>query len=529
MRKFTYGSFLIGAGSNYCIESVEGLSEPGISWQEQKAPYQDGTTYIDNLLDVREIVIEGSIVASTLSAINTAKDAMIRAMNPKNGQAWLQYDADGVSKRIMAVGRVVFGNKLYTEPFQKFQITFRCNDPLWQDLTASTINLPTSTNSTDSVINGAASNYPTMIKKSNGNLFIAYVRASDGYLVSREYTTSWSAESIITTTSTTNACVIQKQNGDLFLVYSLSAGGAVYSQEYTSSWSAPVLISVAIGYPSVMQKTNGDLFLIYSSASSGGKIVYRVYTSSWSSETVISGESCDFCCLTQLSNGSIYIAYRKTSGTGVYGKILSTSLGSEITINSTNSYPFSIFEYVNGIISILYLRSSDNFLCKRDFFKNWSSESVIVGSSSDYSSVVMVNSNTLNVAFRRSSDDYIVSVTRSVTPVAATVTGHTDTPIKVTLNGPSTNPRIINNDTLEYIRLNKTLATGDYFIVNTAFGQKSIELWSGGIKTNGLAYLDLGSTLFDIAPGNNTVYYEDDSVASSATATMTWIERYIGV
>jgi hypothetical protein len=109
------------------------------------------------------------------------------------------------------------------------------------------------------------------------------------------------------------------------------------------------------------------------------------------------------------------------------------------------------------------------------------------------------------------------------------VTGHIGVSIKVTLNGPSTNPRIINDDTLEYIRLNKTLATGDYFVVNTEFGKKSIELWSGGIKTNGLAYLDLGSTLFQLSPGDNTVYYEDDAVASTATATMEWTERYIGV
>jgi len=529
MRKFTFGTFAIGHGTNYNIESVEGIGTPGIEFQDQKAPYQDGSTYIDNLLDVREIVIEGAIVAAGFSAINTARDAMMRGLNPKNGEAWLQYDSDGVSKRIKAVGVVTFSNKQYQDAFQRFQITFRCSDPLWQDLTGSTISLPTSTNSAEAVINASASNYPTMIKKSNGNLFIAYVRNSDGYLVSREYTTSWSAESVITTTSVVNPCVIQKQNGDLFLVYSLAAGGAVNSQEYTSSWSSPSSISSAVGYPSVIQKTNGNLFLIYSSSASGSKIVYREYTSSWSGEVIISGESCDFCCLTQLSNGGIYIAYRKTSGAGVYGKILNTSLGSEITINSINSYPFAIAEYDNGVISIMYLRVSDNYMCKKDYLNSWSTESVIVNSSSDYSSIVIIDNSTIKVSYRRSSDDYIVLTTRSVTPVNAEVTGHVNTPISVTLNGPSTNPRIINNDTLEYIRLNKTLATGDYFVVNTEFGKKSIELWSGGIKTNGLAFLDLGSTLFDIAPGDNTVYYEDDSVASTATATMTWTERYIGV
>jgi hypothetical protein len=108
------------------------------------------------------------------------------------------------------------------------------------------------------------------------------------------------------------------------------------------------------------------------------------------------------------------------------------------------------------------------------------------------------------------------------------VTGHVSTPIRVQLNGPSTNPRVINNDTLEYIRLDTTLATGDYFIVDTAFGKKSVELWQGGIKRNGLAFLDINSTFFQLEPGANTVYYEDDAVASTATATMQWTERYIG-
>jgi hypothetical protein len=113
-RKFTFittaGTLIMGAGTDYVIEKVEGLSEPSVVNHEQKAPYQDGTTYIDTLFNVREIVIEGSInKPRSLSSINTSKDSMIRLLNPKVGLGWLTYEADGgVQKKIQAMGRVVF-------------------------------------------------------------------------------------------------------------------------------------------------------------------------------------------------------------------------------------------------------------------------------------------------------------------------------------------------------------------------------------------------------------------------------------
>jgi hypothetical protein len=529
MRKFTFGSFLIGHGSNYCIESVDGLSEPGIVWQEQKAPYQDGATYIDNLFDVREIVIEGSIVASALSTINTAKDTMMRALNPKNGQAWLQYDADGVSKRIMAVGSVVFGNKDYQESFQKFQVTFRCSDPMWQDLAADSINLPTSANSAESVINPAVTANSSVIQKSNGNLFIVYRRVSDNYVVSREYTTSWSAESVVNAAPSNLPVVIQKSNGNLFVVYTRTSDSYLVSREYTTSWSAESVVNsgaIASG-PSIIQKSNGNLFIVYMRLSDS-YLVSREYTTSWSSESVVNAGGSSFPVVIQKSNGNLFVVYRRSDGY-LASKEYTASWGTESVVNAASTFYPSIIQKSNGIIIVAYRRASDNYLVSRDYTTFWGSESIITAYDSAYPCVIQKSNGSLFFSYSRTSDSYLVSVTRSVTPVNAAVTGHIGVSIKVTLNGPSTNPRIINDDTLEYIRLNKTLATGDYFVVNTEFGKKSIELWSGGIKTNGLAYLDLGSTLFQLSPGDNTVYYEDDAVASTATATMEWTERYIGV
>ena len=147
MRKFTFvngsSTITLGPGSVFVIESVNGLDEAKLQKQEQKAPYQDGTTYIDTLFDVREIVIKGSInYPKNLTQINAQKDVMYRALNPKNGEGWLTYEYDGGSKKIKAVASVIFKNKPWKDPYQEFQVTFRCCDPLWQDVNSKTINLP---------------------------------------------------------------------------------------------------------------------------------------------------------------------------------------------------------------------------------------------------------------------------------------------------------------------------------------------------------------------------------------------------
>jgi hypothetical protein len=122
-----------------------------------------------------------------------------------------------------------------------------------------------------------------------------------------------------------------------------------------------------------------------------------------------------------------------------------------------------------------------------------------------------------------------MSRTRSVVPVNASNTGQYLTPVVTRLNGPSINPRVVKFVSLLFMRLNITLLAGDYFIIDTSFGKKSILLMKDGILQNGIQYMDSNSTFFDLAIGDNTIYYEDDAMASAATATMIWTCRDVGV
>jgi hypothetical protein len=56
----------------YLITTLDGLDMPTVDQQEQKAPYQDGTTFLDALFEPRTVTVGGAIVnMQALGAIFT--------------------------------------------------------------------------------------------------------------------------------------------------------------------------------------------------------------------------------------------------------------------------------------------------------------------------------------------------------------------------------------------------------------------------------------------------------------------------
>jgi len=117
----------------YLITTLDGIDLPTVNEQEQKAPYQDGTTYLDALFDPRTIVVTGAIInVQLLGPIFTDRASILAALNPKNGPGTLTYTNDNaVYTTVATVNLAQFPNKLATDPFQAFQIQFYCNDPYW--------------------------------------------------------------------------------------------------------------------------------------------------------------------------------------------------------------------------------------------------------------------------------------------------------------------------------------------------------------------------------------------------------------
>jgi len=138
MRRLTYSnsrgeqiSFYL---SPFLITSLTGISEVNANVQGQQAPYQDGDTYIDTILQPRFPILEGAITDTNLIMIKQRRKDILKVCNPKLGLGKLTLELDGDTKEILGAldGVPVFPERSI-RPFQEFMITWKCPNPYWQD------------------------------------------------------------------------------------------------------------------------------------------------------------------------------------------------------------------------------------------------------------------------------------------------------------------------------------------------------------------------------------------------------------
>jgi hypothetical protein len=107
--------------------------------------------------------------------------------------------------------------------------------------------------------------------------------------------------------------------------------------------------------------------------------------------------------------------------------------------------------------------------------------------------------------------------------------GNIETPVMIYFYGEVVNPVIQNLTTDEDIIINQTVNDGDILIINTAFGEKSVMILSGGVYTNAFEYVDPDSVFWKLAPGTNTLKYTVDSEGENAQCRIYYYHRYSGV
>lgn len=106
--------------------------------------------------------------------------------------------------------------------------------------------------------------------------------------------------------------------------------------------------------------------------------------------------------------------------------------------------------------------------------------------------------------------------------------GHVETPIKIYFKGPAVNPSIINHTTGEFIKVNRELTTDDTLIINTQFGNKTVEIENNGIINNAFHYIDLDSTFFSLQIGDNLLEYTTDNLEPQSVS-IKYNNRYLGI
>lgn len=108
--------------------------------------------------------------------------------------------------------------------------------------------------------------------------------------------------------------------------------------------------------------------------------------------------------------------------------------------------------------------------------------------------------------------------------------GDVPTPVTILFKGPATNPVVTNLTTGEFIKINRTLADGDTLTVNTAFGNKRVEITdSEGNVTNAFNWIDQASTFWNLEVGDNEIEYSADSGQENAIVSITWQNLYVGI
>ena len=96
-------------------------------------------------------------------------------------------------------------------------------------------------------------------------------------------------------------------------------------------------------------------------------------------------------------------------------------------------------------------------------------------------------------------------------------------PVIIRLEGPSTNPRIINDTTGEFIRIKRDLLPGDLLLIDT--GEKTVTL-NG---EDAFPYIDLSSSFFELQLGPNFIKYSADSGTEDANLNISYQELYSSI
>jgi hypothetical protein len=129
------GQFVeLKSSAPFLLQNVDGLGDVDADTQTQKSPFQDGSTYIDSVLQERAISLEIVILADKLTLLEK-RQYLASVFNPKLGKGVLRYENGETIREIEAVpdGVPVFpsGKENRGPTFQKALVNLLCPSPFW--------------------------------------------------------------------------------------------------------------------------------------------------------------------------------------------------------------------------------------------------------------------------------------------------------------------------------------------------------------------------------------------------------------
>lgn len=101
--------------------------------------------------------------------------------------------------------------------------------------------------------------------------------------------------------------------------------------------------------------------------------------------------------------------------------------------------------------------------------------------------------------------------------------------IELVATGLVLNPKIYNSGTYEHFFLNIEMQAGDKITINTRKGEKGVVLFKDGIETNIISKMAIGSSWFQLQPGNNAFIYEADEYPENLSCIFIQTNLFEGV
>lgn len=129
--------------TNYGITEWSGFSADGLNIQSQQVPFQDGSVFLDALMESRELSVTLAIQdENDMERRYRLRRELISVMNPKLGEGLLIYTNDYISKQIHVIPQIPdFGNKNSNDSgTPKAQLSWTACNPYWEDVEETEIN-----------------------------------------------------------------------------------------------------------------------------------------------------------------------------------------------------------------------------------------------------------------------------------------------------------------------------------------------------------------------------------------------------
>lgn len=148
MQKVTYineigQSVSFGTELPFLLESIDGVGALDVNLQMTKAPYQEGSTYIDSKIEPRALSLVITIMADTEKKLYEIRRLISRYFNPKI-KGILIYENDFIIKQLPVVvdqPPYFVNDKNMPATIQKCLISLVAPMPFWEDLDETIVNL----------------------------------------------------------------------------------------------------------------------------------------------------------------------------------------------------------------------------------------------------------------------------------------------------------------------------------------------------------------------------------------------------